>query len=123
MKHRRKTSQPYENWCDVSRVGWFNEDTREAIGWVRGQLTHTAVASPAHLVQFRDGAEPRWKWADAKAFARSKEAKRGRAAYSREFAGKDVLGIFGHYWTEFTDAQRTLAGAMRNEGETSAAEA
>lgn len=118
---RRRTSEPYANWFDVSHVGWFSEQAREAVKWVRGQLTHTAVASPAHLVQFRDGAEPRWKWADAKAFARSKEGKGGAASYARAFAGKDVLGTFGHYWTDFTDAQRMFASVMRSEVETGAA--
>lgn len=114
-RDRLNTGEPYGRWCDISRSGWFSRQTSRALSWVRGQLTHTAIAEPVHLIQFREGAEPRWKWAHSSEFVRSKEDKNGAHAYNRELAGGDVLGLFPHFLTEFWDARSDLFRAMRAE--------
>lgn len=112
-RERLLDGEPYGRWCELFSTGWFNRDTSNAFQWLRGQLTHTAVGEPVHLVQFRDGAEPRWKWAYSTQFTRSKEAKAGARTYNRELAGSDVLGLFAHFLDEFWNARSDLFRAMR----------
>jgi hypothetical protein len=113
--HRRQvTAETYKHWSDVMLAGVFHQRFYEAITWVRGQMSHAATPAPLKLVQFREGAEPRWKWAASVEFARGRVNDARRHAYDEILSGHDVTGLLSHLTMVFQDAKIKLVGALRN---------
>ena len=63
--------------------------------WLAGKLLHHGPLSAVELVQWRTGAEPRWKWRtsdDIFSPPRPEQRASQRQDYDRVVAGKDVVG-------------------------------
>lgn len=109
---RQLTGETYRHWSDVLLAGVFHRRFFQAIKWVRGQLSHAATPAPMELIQFREGAEPRWKWTASQDFARGRPDEAGRHAYDNVLSGNDVTGLLGHLTMVFVDAQYKLIGKL-----------
>jgi hypothetical protein len=110
---RQLTGQAYQHWSDVLLAGAFHRRFFEAIKWVRGQLSHAATPAPMELIQYREGAEPRWKWSKSQDFARGRPDEAGRRAYDDVLSGRDVTGLLGHLTMVLVRAKYQLVGALR----------
>jgi hypothetical protein len=110
---RQLTGTTYRHWSDVLLAGAFHRRFFQAIKWVRGQLSHAGTPAPMELVQFREGAQPRWKWAASRDFARGRPDDAGRHAYDNVLSGHDVTGLLSHLTTVFVNAKYKLIGVLR----------
>lgn len=110
---RQLTGETYRHWSDVLLAGAFHRRFFQAIKWVRGQLSHAGTPASMELIQFREGAEPRWKWAASRDFARGRPDEAGRHAYDNVLSGHDVTGLLSHLTMVFINAKYQLVGVLR----------
>ncbi|MGA9760969.1 MAG: hypothetical protein WBQ14_00895 [Gaiellaceae bacterium] len=102
---RQQDGKPYAHWAYLAGIGRNDLDPRfiRGLRWIRGKFTHIGVIDATDLRQWREGAEPRWKWRPVSEISIKSRSgpEEDQDAYDAAVAGKDVIGslnIAGPLW-------------------------